>query len=103
MRSHQGNLRQIKECESEEDISRINDQLSESSVQTALKSSGSTQRNTVPPVENVVGKINHPATRGHCAVAFFFCFRCREPLPVYRAALQAELLTIRAERNTISL
>lgn len=93
---------QIKESECEEDISRINDRLSESSVQTALKSSGSTRRNTVPPVENVVGKINHPTTRGHCAVAVF-CFRRREPLPVYRGALQAELLTIRAKRNTISL
>lgn len=44
---------QIKESESEENISKINDQLSESSMQTALKSSGSTQRNTAPPVENV--------------------------------------------------
>lgn len=81
MCSHKGNLQQIKECESEEDISRINDQLSESSVQTALKSSGSTQRNTVPPVENVVGKINHPTTRGHCAVAFFFVLAVANHFP----------------------
>lgn len=99
---HKGNLQQIKECESEEDISRINDQLSESSVQTSLKSSGSTQRNTVPPVENVaVRLIILPP--GGTALSHFFCFRCRKPLPVYRGALQAELLTIRAKRNTISL
>lgn len=76
---------QIKECESEEDISRINDQLSESSVQTALKSSGSTQRNTVPPVENVAVRVII-LPPGGTALSRFFVFAVANHFP-FTAAL----------------